>query len=604
MGNSDSKLESGKHVRTLIENIHGCANPGEILAIMGPSGCGKTTLLNLLGDRVGSKGVQGTVTLNGHKPTKKSKRFVAYCTQDDIFFPQLTVKETLSYTARLRLPREMSRRDKLKQVDNTMSLLNLSKCANTIIGDHRTRGVSGGERKRTNIASELLTDPSVILLDEPTSGLDSSLALELTKILKEFAVKQKKTIIMVIHQPSSQVFESFDKLMLMADGHMVYFGERAGVVDYLADQGYKCHPNFNPADYILELLNDNTIKQKLINAYAHSIRDDPTGKQAIEKYSRRSRTDNQLSNTILNAPVTSTRRWEATFIQQVSILTQRTFKQSRSVILSRVDIFQTIALAIICLIVWLQIPFAETNIADRVGSIFFCGVFWSFHPMIGAVSSFPLDLVMLSKERQSRSYRLLSYYLSKQIAELPLVMFNPALFTIPVYWAANLLPDFGRFVAYLIVILLGTVTSQSFGYFFGATLLNVQKSISVSMVFILASMLLGGFYIKHLPMGLSWLKYLSFVKYSYSLLMQIQFDTPKAQFRCARPGELPPGEVSMCDLGDNGPMSNISGVSILQSEGLDDLPWYVNLLVLIGFCIVARVLAYFSLRRNSRRNKE
>ncbi|CAB4382505.1 unnamed protein product [Rhizophagus irregularis] len=604
MGNSDSKLESGKHVRTLIENIHGCANPGEILAIMGPSGCGKTTLLNLLGDRVGSKGVQGTVTLNGHKPTKKSKRFVAYCTQDDIFFPQLTVKETLSYTARLRLPREMSRRDKLKQVDNTMSLLNLSKCANTIIGDHRTRGVSGGERKRTNIASELLTDPSVILLDEPTSGLDSSLALELTKILKEFAVKQKKTIIMVIHQPSSQVFESFDKLMLMADGHMVYFGERAGVVDYLADQGYKCHPNFNPADYILELLNDNTIKQKLINGYAHSIRDDPTGKQAIEKYSRRSRTDNQLSNTILNAPVTSTRRWEATFIQQVSILTQRTFKQSRSVILSRVDIFQTIALAIICLIVWLQIPFAETNIADRVGSIFFCGVFWSFHPMIGAVSSFPLDLVMLSKERQSRSYRLLSYYLSKQIAELPLVMFNPALFTIPVYWAANLLPDFGRFVAYLIVILLGTVTSQSFGYFFGATLLNVQKSISVSMVFMLASMLLGGFYIKHLPMGLSWLKYLSFVKYSYSLLMQIQFDTPKAQFRCARPGELPPGEVSMCDLGDNGPMSNISGVSILQSEGLDDLPWYVNLLVLIGFCIVARVLAYFSLRRNSRRNKE
>ncbi|PKC04660.1 P-loop containing nucleoside triphosphate hydrolase protein [Rhizophagus irregularis] len=604
MGNSDSKLESGKHVRTLIENIHGCANPGEILAIMGPSGCGKTTLLNLLGDRVGSKGVQGTVTLNGHKPTKKSKRFVAYCTQDDIFFPQLTVKETLSYTARLRLPREMSRRDKLKQVDNTMSLLNLSKCANTIIGDHRTRGVSGGERKRTNIASELLTDPSVILLDEPTSGLDSSLALELKKILKEFAVKQKKTIIMVIHQPSSQVFESFDKLMLMADGHMVYFGERAGVVDYLADQGYKCHPNFNPADYILELLNDNTIKQKLINGYAHSIRDDPTGKQAIEKYSRRSRTDNQLSNTILNAPVTSTRRWEATFLQQVSILTQRTFKQSRSVILSRVDIFQTIALAIICLIVWLQIPFAETNIADRVGSIFFCGVFWSFHPMIGAVSSFPLDLVMLSKERQSRSYRLLSYYLSKQIAELPLVMFNPALFTIPVYWAANLLPDFGRFVAYLIVILLGTVTSQSFGYFFGATLLNVQKSISVSMVFMLASMLLGGFYIKHLPMGLSWLKYLSFVKYSYSLLMQIQFDTPKAQFRCARPGELPPGEVSMCDLGDNGPMSNISGVSILQSEGLDDLPWYVNLLVLIGFCIVARVLAYFSLRRNSRRNKE
>ena len=84
---------------------------------------------------------------------------------------------------------------------------------------------------------------------------------------------------------------------------------------------------------------------------------------------------------------------------------------------------------------------------------------------------------MLMKERQSRTYRLLSYYLSKQIAELPLVLFNPILFTIPVYWATNLLPDFGRFVAYLIVVLLGVLTSQSFAYFFGATILDVKKSI-------------------------------------------------------------------------------------------------------------------------------
>jgi len=80
--------------------------------------------------------------------------------------------------------------------------------------------------------------------------VDSSLALELVKILKEFAVKRGKTIIMVIHQPSSQVFEMFDKLLLMADGKMVYFGDRANVVPYFAGVGYKCRENFNPADYI------------------------------------------------------------------------------------------------------------------------------------------------------------------------------------------------------------------------------------------------------------------------------------------------------------------------------------------------------------------
>ncbi|GBC06325.1 hypothetical protein RclHR1_06770008 [Rhizophagus clarus] len=599
--NSGSKLGSGKNLRTIIENVHGCANPGEVLAIMGPSGCGKTTLLNLLGDRVGSKGVQGTLTLNGHKPTKISKKFIAYCTQDDMFFPQLTVKETLSFTARLRLPREMSRHDKLKQVENTMTLLNLTKCANTTVGDQRTRGISGGERKRTNIASELLTNPSVILLDEPTTGLDSTLALELAKILKEFAVKQKKTIIMVIHQPSTQVFDSFDKLMLMADGQMVYFGERADVVDYLADQGFKCHPNFNPSDYIMELLNDNTIKQKLINAYAHKVRDDPTGKQVIEKHSRRSHTDNQLDNIILNAPVTTGRRWEATFLQQISVLTERTFKQSRKVILSRINVYYIIALTVISLIVWFRIPFAESNINDRIGNIYFNSLFWSFYPMIGAISTFPLDLIMLSKERQSRSYRLLSYYLSKQIAELPLVILSPMVYSIPVYWVSNLLPDFGRFVAYLVVILIGTLTSQSFGYFFGATLSNVQKSMAICVVFLFAFILLSGYFVKHLPTGITWMKYLSFMKYFYSLLMQTQFDSSKAQFKCAGPGTLPTGQKSVCDTGN---MTSISGISILDGEGLNDLPWYINLIVLSGFCIVLRILAYYSLRKNSSRSKK
>ncbi|PKC04410.1 hypothetical protein RhiirA5_422285 [Rhizophagus irregularis] len=373
---------------------------------------------------------------------------------------------------------------------------------------------------------------------------------------------------MVVHQPSSEVFETFDKLMVMADGHMVYFGERAGVVDYLADQGYKCPPNFNfnLANYALELLNDNTIKQKLINAYTHKTRDDPTGKQIVEKYSRRTRADNQLNNTILNAPVTSERRWEATFLQQLSILTERNFKQSKKTMLSRISISIAITLTISCIIIWFQIPFAEPNIDDRISNIFFGNMDWIFHAFGRSVLSIPLELDMLMKERQSRSYH------------------------------------FGRFVAYLVVVLLSAITSQSFGYLFGATILNVQKSISVGLVFMVIVTLLGGFYVKQLPTGLTWLKYLSFLKYSYSLLMQIQFDSPKAQFRCARPGELPAGKLSMCNAGDNTPMSSIPGISIIENLGLNELPWYANLIVLLGFCIVVRVLAYYPLRKNSSRD--
>ena len=134
----------------------------------------------------------------------------------------------------------------------------------------------------------------------------------------------------------------------------------------------------------MELLNDNTIKKKLINAYAHRVLDDPTGKQIIERYSLRTRNDNKLGDNILHAPVTSKRRWEATFFQQVSILTERTFKQSKKIILSKIDFFQTIALAIVGILVWLQMPFAEKNISDRVGSVSIDNVkfFFSFLVLI------------------------------------------------------------------------------------------------------------------------------------------------------------------------------------------------------------------------------
>ncbi|PKY50071.1 hypothetical protein RhiirA4_466343, partial [Rhizophagus irregularis] len=195
-----------------------------------------------------------------------------------------------------------------------------------------------------------------------------------------------------------------------------------------------------------ELLNDNTIKQKLINAYTHKTRDDPTGKQVVEKYSRRTHADDQSK---LNAPVTSERHWEATFLQQLSILTERNFKQSKKTMLSRLSISIAITLTITCIMIWFQIPFAEPNIDDRVSSV--------------------------------------------------------------IYWATNLLPDFGRFVAYLIVVLLAVITSQSFAYFFGATIMDVQNSMAISLIYLLINMLLGGFYVKQLPTGLNWLKYLAII---------------------------------------------------------------------------------------------
>ncbi|CAG8770522.1 15297_t:CDS:2, partial [Acaulospora colombiana] len=127
--NGMDELDEESGQEPILRNVHGCANPG----------CGKTTLLNILGDRVDKQGVNGVIRMNGHKLTKELKRFVAYCTQDDVFFSQLTVKETLDFTARLRLPRDVQKHEKLKQVENIIQLLDLSKCANTKIGNNWSR---------------------------------------------------------------------------------------------------------------------------------------------------------------------------------------------------------------------------------------------------------------------------------------------------------------------------------------------------------------------------------------------------------------------------------------------------------------------------------
>jgi hypothetical protein len=113
-------------------------------------------------------------------------------------------------------------------------------------------------------------------------------------------------------------------------------------------------------------LNDDASKKKLISSYAHQVHDDPTGKHVIEKYSRRKHDDN---NDMKRAPVHCDYRWEATFSQQLSILTERTFKQSRNDILSTVEIGQTLAMAAICCIVWFRVPFTEKSIFDRVSNV-------------------------------------------------------------------------------------------------------------------------------------------------------------------------------------------------------------------------------------------
>lgn len=177
--------------------------------------------------------------------------------QDDLFFSRLTVRETLDFTAAIRSPPSLSRSDRKQIVERVIASLRLQKCQHTRIGDQQfDKGISGGERKRVNIANELLHDPRILLADECTSGLDSSSAYTVIRLLKQLC-EEGRTVIATIHQPSSQMFHLFDRIMLLAEGHVAYFGAPSAAISYFTSIGFPFPENaYNPADYMLELVID------------------------------------------------------------------------------------------------------------------------------------------------------------------------------------------------------------------------------------------------------------------------------------------------------------------------------------------------------------
>uniref|UniRef100_A0A453CG71 ABC transporter domain-containing protein n=1 Tax=Aegilops tauschii subsp. strangulata TaxID=200361 RepID=A0A453CG71_AEGTS len=264
----------------------------------------------------------------------------AYVTQDDNLIGTLTVRETIGYSALLRLPDKMPRDDKRALVEGTIVEMGLQDCADTVIGNWHLRGVSGGEKRRVSIALELLMRPRLLFLDEPTSGLDSSSAFFVTQTLRGLA-RDGRTVIASIHQPSSEVFELFDMLFLLSGGKNVYFGQAAQACEFFAEVGFPCPPLRNPSDHFLRCVNSDFDKVKATLKGSMKARiersDDPLDKittsEAIRKlvsaynrsqyyYAAREKVNDiaRIKGTVMDS-----RGSQASFLMQACTLTRRSF---------------------------------------------------------------------------------------------------------------------------------------------------------------------------------------------------------------------------------------------------------------------------------------
>lgn len=216
-------------MKVLLDHVSFKAMPGDMIALMGPSGAGKTTLLLALNGYLPP--TSGQVRINGedlYLIYDNLRGSIGYVPQDDIVHPELTVFEAVRYSARFRLPPDYTDEEIDRRVDATLSQLGLEQVRNLQIGKPEKKVLSGGQRKRVNIAMELVTDPVILFLDEPTSGLAADDTTALITLLSDLAKKTGKTIVMTIHQPAKDEFEKFNlALMLGYGGVPMFYGPTA-----------------------------------------------------------------------------------------------------------------------------------------------------------------------------------------------------------------------------------------------------------------------------------------------------------------------------------------------------------------------------------------
>ncbi|VDO03344.1 unnamed protein product [Rodentolepis nana] len=245
----------------ILNNLTGIFKPG-LNVIVGPTGCGKTTFLDVLAGRTDPSLTTGHVFVDGNeRPSnfkRAQRRALIYrhirLLQENFAMESLTVRENLYFSAALRLPTSVSRKERDARVAALIKKLGLSAVADVKVGSELIRGISGGERKRTNIGIELITDPCVIFLDEPTTGLDTYTASKLIKLLKRLTV-EGRTIIASIHQPNWSIYKLFDSITLFCNGRAIYHGPAGdSPLKYFCDLGYKISTHENPADFFMDLL--------------------------------------------------------------------------------------------------------------------------------------------------------------------------------------------------------------------------------------------------------------------------------------------------------------------------------------------------------------
>lgn len=442
---------------------------GRVVAIMGASGCGKSTLLNLIAGRI--KPTSGTVDVDANR--------IGYVMQQDILAETDTVEESLEFVAAV---------SGCGDVDQVIEALDLSQIRQSVIGGNSRRGVSGGEKKRVAIAQTLLTQPELILLDEPTSGLDSHTASSVVDCLVGLV---GVSVVMTIHQPSSDLFDKFGWLILLADAGVVYSGPPDEAIEWFSERGFRCPMYNNPADYFIRVLHEST------TMLAIAPIDVPA-----------------------NVPRTATSRVATRSSLFIAVHASRFLRRMRrDPYTAKYRLLQNFVISLIYGLFFWQSKSNDSKLGALFYMVLYQGVIFSF---MSAISSFPPEVNLVMREQLTSGYNLVGYIIAKTIMEFPLSLLCCILFTSVVNFMIDLAPV-EKFPELVFVNLLGALVGQSWGYLVTSTFRSLEVINAVTPIMI-PFVIMGGYFTTEIPIGAIWMYDLSFIRWTFQAMVDTVFD--------------------------------------------------------------------------------
>ncbi|KAJ3060586.1 hypothetical protein HDU98_003473, partial [Podochytrium sp. JEL0797] len=582
--------------KSLLHDMNGSVEPGQVLAVMGPSGAGKSIFLDLLAGRKRQGTINGKILLNGtERPIKK---YSSYVTKDDSLNGSFTVRETLRWAVELNLA-NASWKSREEKVNELLAQFGLTKCADNRVGDLFQRGISGGEKRRLSIAVQLVKEPPVIFIDEPTSGLDSAASLKVMQAIQALAQRKNCAIVCTIHQPSPSTYDLFDKVLFLARGNTVFFGEIGGSeLEYFESIGLEIPTYSSISDTVLDYTNfdflaDEKVAEANVNELILKWTQSGHSKHLAQKADSSQDTlavETQLGTIVGGGDYTHP------FGKQVGILLRRNLSNLAKNFLSFwIRFIFNVGLAILIGTTWLNMGQGQSTVQERFSGIFFAIGFLTYLSAIG-VPAFLEERAVFYRERMNRTYSVGAYVVAHTIVSVCTTFISTLAFAAVAYPLMGLNSGASKFFTYFAFLFLTCLCGEGACLCIAAAFPIFLAALALFSMVNGTEMVTAGFLVRAQNIPNFWrygFHYWNFQKWTFEAMSANEF--AGQTFECA---PIVNGTGCNClfasSLGPNA--CTFSGEDVLASYGYDNVSYWKCAVIAGALAVVFRFGFYIILR--------